>query len=178
MGQAIPLSLRHQIIELYTSGSRYASIAKTVGKSYDGVRKIVRQYKSYGIEGLRTNYKQDRAKQSDELLYRCGLWLKRHHPQWGAPLIRSILSNRYPTKSIPTVRTFQLWFKESKLNVSKSKIPKIKLNKSTEVHQTWQIDAKERFCIATGQQICWLNISDEYSRSLLDSRVFSPQTDQ
>jgi len=178
MGQALPLNLRQQIVTFHQSGLSYTSIAKATGKSYDGVRKIVRQYKSTGLAGLRTKYGQNRTIQSDKLVYRCALWLKRHHPQWGAPLIRSLLYNRYPTKAIPTIRTFQLWFRAQSLNRPKSTSPKLNISQNIEVHQTWQIDAKERFCIANGQRVCWLNISDEYSRSLLDSRVFPPQTNQ
>lgn len=178
MGQALPLSLRHQIIDLHLSGLNYSNIATAIGKSYDGVKKIVRQYKSKGLEGLKTNYVQSRQKQTEALIYRCAIHLKRRHRDWGAPLIRSILLKRYPNKKIPSTRTFQLWFKEQRLNQSKSKVPKVKANQSQQVHQTWQIDAKERFCLATGERICWLNISDEYSRSLLESRVFPPQTNQ
>lgn len=173
----MPLGLRHQIIQLQASGLSYASIASTVGRSYEGVRKIIRQYKAKGEEALKTKYAQSRARQCEELIYRCGIYLKRRHPQWGAPLIRNILCCRYPTKSIPTIRTFQLWFKKLQLTKAKSRIPKLLINQSKEVHQSWQIDAKERFCIANGQRVCWLNISDEYSRSLLESRVFPPQTD-
>jgi hypothetical protein len=178
MGQAITLGLRHEIIQLHSIGSTYASIASSVGKSYEGVRKIIRQYKSIGVEALKTKYQQSRDRQSDEVIYRCGVYLKRHHPQWGAPLIQNILCCRYPAKKIPTVRTFQLWFKALQLGGTKSSIPKLIANRSTDVHQIWQIDAKERFCIANGQRVCWLNISDEYSRSLLESRVFPPQANQ
>ena len=48
-----------------------------------------------------------------------------------------------------------------------TKIPRPKGDWAKKVHETWQIDAKERIVLADGSQGCWLTIIDEKSGATL-----------
>jgi hypothetical protein len=46
------------------------------------------------------------------------------------------------------------------------------IGRAREVHNIWQIDAKEKFKIATGEKHCYLTVVDEKSGSLLGAKSF------
>src|SRR3954469_11998320 len=87
MGGALPMHIRSLIIEQLTKeGSSMIAVSKEHGLSYSTIRKLWKGYKKEGTHGLKPHYERCGPQQpkSEGLIYRCALWLKRHHPNWGA----------------------------------------------------------------------------------------------
>src|SRR3954468_1574253 len=159
MGGALPMHIRSLIIEQLTKeGSSMIAVSKEHGLSYSTIRKLWKRYKQEGTHGLKPHYERCGPQQpkSEGLIYRCALWLKRHHPNWGAGMILVLLHNRYPQKSLPAERSLQYWFKARHLYPPKGLITAAASNtewSAASVHDTWQIDAKEKLHLgAKGEQ--------------------------
>lgn len=112
------------------------------------------------------------------LVYRAGTWLKRLHPDWGAPFIKLKLQERYPDEQLPHSRSMQRWFKKAGLNKVRGKIPRGERHWAGQVHETWQVDAKEQLVLSDGQKACYLTMVDEKSGGLLNARAFPPIQDK
>ena len=109
------------------------------------------------------------------LIYRAALWLKRCHPDWGAVLIQMSVQDRYKDVAVPSERTLQRWFKAKQLYKPKSRFPLLQSPPPAhQVHDTWQIDAKEKLHLGSGQKASYLSVVDEYSGALLKAAVFPP----
>ena len=176
MPVALADSIRRQIIEQVSRGCSLIEIAVNNRLSYSTVRKISKRFKQEGIQGLKPRY--DRCGRtitnSDKFFYRATGWLKRLHPDWGAALIRLIVQERYTDAFLATERTLQRWFKAQGLHRIKSRLPLPALIWAQQVHDVWQIDAKEQFHLASTQKACYLTIVDEKSGCLLKASVFPP----
>src|SRR4051812_39685075 len=108
MGGALEMHIRSLIIEQLSKGdSTMLAVSREHGLSYSTVRKLWKRYKAEGISGLKPHYEQcgSHHPKSEALIYRCALWLKRHHPNWGAAAIQVILHDGYPQTSLPSERT-------------------------------------------------------------------------
>jgi len=131
MGQAISITIRHQLVEANEKGQSYLQLSKQYKLSYNTVRNLCISYKRNGLSGLSTNYSNCGNKgviRSDSFIYRCSIWLKRLHPSWGADTIRAKLSLRYPDKKLPNSRTMHQWFVNKGLIVKKRNFSLIKDN--------------------------------------------------
>ena len=109
MGIALSLAKRQQIVKDWKSANNYAEVARKHKVAYHTVRTLCKRYAAEGKVGLQARYANCGPQdiQSDPLIHRAALWLKRLHPLWGAPLIRMKLQQRYPERTIPTARSFQ-----------------------------------------------------------------------
>lgn len=176
MGGALEMHIRSLIIEQLTKEScSMIAVCKEHGLSYSTVRRLWKRYKAEGISGLKPHYNQCGSHQpkGEALIYRCALWLKRHHPDWGAAAIGVVLHDHYPQTSLPSERTLQRWFSAQHLYPPKGLIAAAShLERATAVHDIWQVDAKEKLHLHSGQAACYLTIVDEYSGSLLKAVVF------
>jgi transposase len=177
MGGALPMHIRSLIIEALNKGNcTVLSVSRQQGLSYSTVRKLWKRYKAEGAAAIKPHYERCGPHQpkTEALIYRCALWLKRHHPGWGAALIRVIVQQRYSSTvtSLPSVRTLQCWFKAQHLYPPKGLLSAAEPSITTAVHDTWQIDAKEKLCLPSGQKACYLTVVDEHSGSLLKALVF------
>ena len=105
-------------------------------------------------------------------VYRGSKWLKRKHPKWGAPFIRTILKERYPKEEIPAVRTMQVWFRKAGLNHPRAYRKEPKVEKVEAVHDCWQIDAKENLKLADNSTACYLTVVDVKSGAVLETPLF------
>lgn len=126
MGQATSMTIRHQIVQANEDGVSYLQLSKQYGLSYNTVRNLCICYKQQGLSGLSTNYSNCGNKgeiRSDYFIYRCGTWLKRLHPSWGADTIRAKLLIRYPNKKLVNSRTMHQWFVNKGLIVKKTGFP-------------------------------------------------------
>lgn len=176
----VPLSMcvREQIIEQKNKGVSLRDIALHQHLSYCTVRNICKRYKTYGIQGLAADYKncgRSAASSSDELTYRAALWLKRLHPGWGAAFISLQLRQRYGQHAmLSSERTLQRWFKAKGLTKTKSQLCCSQPLWAKQEHEVWQIDAKEKLRLASGDKACYLTIVDEKSGCLLKTAVFPP----
>jgi len=180
MGQALSHDIRMSVITIRQSGKRFSEIAKDLSIGYSTCLNLWRRYQLKGEEGLRTNYKNCGPQSiiSERSIYKHSLKLKKEHAEWGAPYIITQLEDLFPQAILPTSRTLQRWFRKAGLNQPKSQLPSKADKWAKNVHQVWQIDAKERIDLPNGQQCCYLTTVDEKSGALLDAKVFSLPSDQ
>lgn len=182
MAQAISFTTRHQIVQLHLEGQQsLTKIAQRLGLNYYSVRQIWRHYRDQGDRGLEPKYGNcgPRKPYTSALVQRSACFLKYYHRAWGAPYIRALLKERFADRGlhIPTGRQMQRWFRKAGLKLPKSKRPKPVPKWAKSPLEALQIDAKEKVPIASGQRICWLTITDEFSNGLLTARAFPPQAD-
>ena len=171
MGQQIPYDIRKQIVQQHQAGLSLTHIASELPYSYDGVCKIWRRYLHFGWEGLASSYQKcGRPPVFDEAIKT--QILEHKNGDQGAPYIRSIMIEKYPDKRIPHERTIQRWWRSKGLNRPRGKRPKPTKTWTNLTHHTWQIDGKEQISLGTGAQVCWINIADEATGSLLQSSLF------
>jgi transposase len=176
MGCALPESVRRQIIEEQSKGMTLVDIAVQNQLSYSTVRNVYQRFKAGGLQGLAPHYERcgSTGPKSEPFIYRAAVWLKRHHQDWGAALIRIVLQERYADAVLPGERTFQRWFKARGVHKVKSHLAVSQPFWAHQVHEIWQIDAKEQLHLASGQRVCYLSIVDEKSGCLLKAFVFPP----
>ena len=178
MGRALPTWMRKRIIKEHQNGKSLTQITHEQTLSYATVRRCWQRYKQRGIDALAPDYancgKQQPGQQN--LIYRAARYLKFLHRAWGAPLIRLKLEARYPDEAMPSVRTFQRWFKKAGLTPRRKRLPEQRRCWAKTPHQIWQIDAKERLGLSSGEQACYLTIVDECSGALLEALVFPPRS--
>ena len=176
MTQVIPVPVRQEIVERHHRGETLTEIAQALSLSFWGVRRIWRQYQAAGADALALHYDQSgqRGYRYERLIYRAAIWLKRHHPKWGAGFIRVILQQRYPTHKLPHPRTLQRWFRQHQLNPQRVQRPAVIRERAARVHQIWQLDATSHLYLADGTPASWIALIDEYSGALLQSRAFPP----
>ena len=179
MGRFIEFHIREQIVKDCQGGMTLSEVSRKYSVGYNTVKQIYQRYKKEGIKGLTPRYGNcgKELPSGDNIIYRASCWLKRLHPPWGAPFILIKLKERYPDHQMPTARTLQRWFKLKDLNKSRDKIPNPRVHWAKEVHQTWQVDAKERIVLTDGSRGCWLTVVDEKSGATLATLVFPPQPD-
>jgi hypothetical protein len=180
MSLAIVKSVRECIILLSSKGLPRTEISKSVNVPYSSVLKIINRYKIDGLVGLETNYDRCGRTSPERILFfkRICLWLKRHHSEWGAPFIRMHMTQRYGSTGLPSIRQMQKWFKAAHLNKPRQLKGQPAIGSALEVHNIWQIDAKERFTLTAGQAANYLTIVDEKSGAWLEAPLFPLRTYQ
>ena len=112
--------------------------------------------------------------------YRFSIRLKKKYPEWGAPFILTLLAERYPNESFPSPRTLQKWFKKNHLQkppVVRPR-PQAQNQKVLNVHDCWQIDAKENIHLKDGTKACYLTTVDVKSGIALGTPLFSHRQNQ
>ena len=181
MGQAKPLDVRQKVVGLKESGKTHAYIAEALQISVGTVKNLWKRYQVGGESGLCAKYQGcgRRIGPKEETLFRFVRLVKHLHPTWGIPLIVLKISEKYPDLKLQSIRRYQ-----GRLLAASGKLPRAILpptpseDKARIAHDTWQIDAKERFCIQNGEEVCYLTIVDEGTGSLLAARAFPPCPDQ
>src|SRR5581483_8270481 len=176
MPQAIALPLREQIVILCQQGMQRTKIARQLGLSYGAVRRCWQRFCTEGARGLSPHYGQcgRQERRYPVPLQQTALTLKRDHPRWGAGLIRVELRQQFPKDRLPSVRSLQRWFAAAGLQPVRSQRPVCVSPRAKQVHEVWELDAKERMRLADGTPTCVLNVTDEASGALLDAQVFPP----
>jgi transposase len=170
MPRAIPGPLRRRIAELHSEGLSAPAIARALHLSPRSVRRLLRRLRQGGPAALGSAY------------HRCGrkpapspqaLDLRRAHPSWGAPYLRTVLAEGCD-QPLPCVRTLQRHFRSAGLQPAPAgRRPGTAYRRSQVCHEVWQLDACERIPLADGQEVSWLRVVDEHSGAFLQSRVFS-----
>ena len=176
MGRALNLAKRQQIVKDWLSDRNYTQVAKKHQVAYHTVRTLCKRYEAEGASGLQTRYANcgNKSIKSDPLLYRASLWLKRHHPNWGAPFIRMKLKERYEAQhKIPSERSLQVWFRLAGLSRPKTTEPRSSRCYASAVHEVWQMDGKEEQNLKDGEDVCWLTIADVHSGGLIAAPAFA-----
>jgi transposase len=177
MPSALSAALRRQVVQLYSKGHKLVDICEVLHLSYGTVCKICKRYRQGGAADLAAHYHNCGRKQAQAcgaLIQRAALWLKRLHPSWGAALILIKLKARYRHKAFPSERTLQRWFHQAGLYKAKTSFAAPKKQWAKRVHDCWQVDAKEKLHLSSGQKACYLTVVDEKSGCLLRAFVFPP----
>ena len=174
MGVSIPKVTRQGIALLIEEGVSKTDISKRMDIPYRSVLKISKRYEEKGQFGLDTLYHQcGRHEAATTYRFkRLSIWLKRLHNEWGAPIIRVVLTKRYPHEVVPCIRQMQKWFIKAHLNKPRQQKSQPFIGHALATHNIWQVDAKERFTLTQGQDANYLNIVDEYSGAWLEAPLF------
>jgi hypothetical protein len=178
MGIATSHELRHAVIKAYESDKNYASLSREFNLNYHTIRSLCMRYDIDGLSGILPRYHQSGQKVSalSETHYRLVRLVKHFHPSWGVGYVLHCLKMKYPSLVFQSERHYQrrlegLVFVEKTIRLPLSK----PIDRARTAHDTWQVDAKERFSIATGEKHCYLNITDEATGAILGVKAFPPQ---
>jgi transposase len=177
MPQAIPVPIRQKIVMRHEAGESLSKVASDMQLSYDTVRGIWRRYRDRGEKGLKPDYDQcgQKGPRAPKLVHRAAIWLKRAHPKWGATLIKLLIEDKWPTLPVPHERTLQRWFRAAGVNRrARRRLVGQNHARGKEVHEVWQMDAKEQVELADGSEVSWLTLSDEKSGAVIAGEVFFP----
>ena len=181
MGQAKSLSIRQEAILLKKAGRTNAQIAETLQVGLGTVKNLWKRYMAEGESGLSTLYSRcgRRCDSKGEIAFRLVRLLKHLHPPWGVPLIILKIEEKYPQVQLRSVRQYQRRLFEGSGKLPPPILPPpIVLDRARIAHDTWQIDAKERFSLLDGKEVCYLTISDEGTGAVLAAQAFPPGADR
>jgi hypothetical protein len=175
MPKPIAILEQQNIVERHEQGESLAAIGRHLGRPYRSVWNVWQRYCDTGrIESHYRNCGRRGQISFTGRVYRGALMLRRLHPSWGAPLIRSLLGQKWADEPLPTVRTLQYWFRQKGLNQSpRHRQPVAPVRRGEAVHEVWALDSKEKIQLANGQAVSWLTLSDEKSGVVL-AGTFSP----
>ena len=177
MPRAHPTAIRHQILGLRSQGLSLVQIASQLLLPYSSVRRLCRRHRDDPARPLNPDYSRcgRRHTAATEALFQAACALKRNHPTWGAGIIRVQLSEQYPGQAMPSVRALQQAFRRAGVNRPRPPRPSTPATpRATVPHQIWEVDAKERVRLASGQRVSWLAFTDEASGALLATPLFPP----
>lgn len=175
--QAKDAELRLKIVRGKQKGLTYAELSRRFGVNYHTVRTLWLRYEAQGEVGLRPNYSQcgRRIDPTFERTFRLVRLVKQMHPLWGIAYIVARIGEQYPDLALQSVRHYQ-----RRLKQSSGKLPKVTLpkkpdrNRPRQAHDEWEIDAKERLKLTSGQAACFLNITDAKTNAILKAKAFPP----
>jgi transposase len=179
MGQATSHEVRHAVVKAYAADKNYSSLSRQFNLSYDTVRTLCKRYELEGSKGLLSKYAScgKKVEAQAEKHYRLVRLIKSLHPTWGVPYILHQLEKKYPDLVFQTERHYQRRLEKAGFYDKPIKLPPSKpLDRARTAHETWQIDAKERFLILSGEYCCYLNITDEATGSMLAVKAFPPRS--
>ncbi len=179
MGSPLSPLVKHQILSKRQSGQSLHSISKEAGVSYAAAWSLWDRFQKEGQSALKPRYENNGRKGPgrDCLFFRAACWLKRRHPDWGAPVVHTILKRRYGDGGLASIRQLNRWFEKAGLSSRGTKMPENCKQWAREVHDTWQMDAKEQVRMDCGLEVCWLSIVDERSGGLIAAPPFPPRAD-
>jgi hypothetical protein len=97
---------------------------------------------------------------------------RRKHPPWGAGIILVILAEDHPAWELPSARTAQRWLRQAGLAPApRGRRPGVNPDRATTPHAVSQMDAAACIRLATGEQVWWLRIVDEFNGAVLQTTV-------
>jgi transposase len=180
MARAHELEKRLSFVKLLQTGQSLLKISQSLQISYDTAWRWSKQYQKDNLKSLQPGYETcgNRNKKISERIRRSALWLKRLHRNWGATYIWVILHKRYPQEALGSARQLGRYFAQAGFSKISSKKPKATKDWARQVHECWQVDAKEQQHLADGQQICWLTFTDERTSATFAAEAFPPQPHQ
>lgn len=176
MSAPISIAIRKNIVVRYKNGERISCLARAYKVSRGSIYSFIKMAQSEATQSLEPQYDNcgKVRPQENQFVFRAVRCLRTWHPSWGAEKIRAEILGMRPQLKLPHYRTFNRWFHwNNQIEVFlKSTLPKSIPKRAKRLHEGWQIDAKEEMVIADGSQHCWLNITDEYSGTVIDPIVF------
>ena len=177
MPKAISAGIRQSILAQYEAGVGISRLSAQFEVSRGSIHTLVQRHKSSGGLGVKPLYGHcgKQRPNGQTLVFRAVRCLKTWHPAWGANKIHAEIKRSRPGWTLPSIRTFYRWCRWLQPLAQKSKLPEASRRWAKQLHEGWQIDAKEEMLTADGARQCWLNIVDEHSGTVIDPPVFPPQ---
>lgn len=175
MPAALAVPLREQMVQLHEQGHRLVEIAQQLNVRYSTLCRWWQRYGKEGAAGLTPRY--DRCGPQgprDPPVQQAALALRRAHPTWGAGRIRVELVRQFPDRALPQVRAIQRWFRAAGLQPVRAQRPPVQRPRGKQVHEVWEVDAKEQLRLADGSGSSVLSAVDEASGALLEATPFPP----
>jgi transposase len=177
MPRAIPVPVRRLLWQRAQQGQSTQALADAFGLSPRTVRSLCRRFRLRGAEAIAPDYRPPppppHAKPTDCVEAVCQT--RRAHPSWGAGLILVILREQQPEQIWPSERTAQRWLHQAGLGPApKGRRPGTNTTRATAPHEVWQMDGAECIGLASGQQVCWLRVVDEFTGAALRTTLFPP----
>jgi putative transposase len=162
------------------SGEKMAVVCREFGISRVTGYKIWNRYHEYGSKGI---YDQSRAPHQhpnqtpfeiENLIVR----LKKEKPNWGAPKIREIINNKYPSIKLPATSTVHSILDRHELvqkrrTRSKFKATASYLSNPKEPNDLWCTDFKGQFRLGNKNYCYPLTLTDAVSRFLISCEALS-----
>ncbi len=110
MGRAVSVPQRRAIFERSQRGRRTEQIAADRGLPSQAVRTLIRRFRCRGAAGIppgSDHCGSHQTHRADPERIAVAPGLRRAHPTWGAGLIRVLLAEHHPGRSIPSERALQ-----------------------------------------------------------------------
>ncbi|MFH1493619.1 MAG: IS481 family transposase [Pseudomonadota bacterium] len=162
------------------SGERMSDLCKEFGISRVTGYKIWNRYHEYGFKAI---HDQSRAPHKhpnqtpfevENLIVR----LKRERPSWGAPKIREIIFNKYPSIKIPATSTVHSILDRHELVKKRRERSRFKamasyLSAPRQPNDLWCVDFKGQFRMGNKNYCYPLTLSDFVSRFLISCEALS-----
>ena len=177
MPRALTFATRQDIIQRYTRGQSLTAIAAELHLPHVTVRHIWRTYRDGGDDALAPRYHAcgSATPTHPQAVAHEACGLKRHHPTWGAGRIRLELLGQFPPEQVPSPRVLQRAFQQAGVHRPRRlHRPRLPLIRAQVPHEVWQVDAVEKAQLATGAEVSWLTVTDEYSGAWLAAELSPP----
>ncbi len=174
---AIARPIREEIVRRCQQGVPLKTVAEELGLSYRTVRRLWRRYRQQALLGLEPAYARcgRRGLHFDRAMYQATVDLKGKHARWGSGLILLQLGEQFQGQILPSERTISRWLKGAGLQPMRGRRPKTaERRRGGQVHEVWQVDAKEQIVLGDGQGCCQLSVVDEASGAALGAVPFPP----
>jgi hypothetical protein len=174
MPRPTPVPVRRAILSRWRAGDDAARIAEALDVPARTVRHLIRRLREHGEEALTPRYR--RGPSPPDPVRGAALALRREHPRWGGPFIRSLLLRDHPAAAVPSARALQRLFRSHGLGgPPRPEVPAAPAGRAGRPHEVWQMDASEEIPLAAGGAASWLRVVDEFSGAALMTRVFPPR---
>lgn len=171
---------RMKFIGRLLSGEKMAPLCKEFGISRVTGHKIWNRYQQDGSRGL---YNRSRAphKHPNQVPYEIEqliVRLKKEKPKWGAPKIRELVRNKYPTIKLPAISTVHCILDRHGLVIPYKREEKYHiragyLSTPKEPNDLWCTDFKGQFRMGNKEYCYPLTLSDFVSRFVISCEALS-----
>jgi hypothetical protein len=173
-----PLPRRRAIWRRHRRGETATASAQALGLPPRTVRQLVHHGRRRSDPALAAAYPHGGRVRADTVprLQDRALALRREHPPWGAGFIRVLRGRQACAASLPTERTLQRWFRGAGLGPApQGPRPAAAPARARQPPEVWQVDAKERVRLRSGQPLSWLRVVAECRGAVLWTAVFPPR---
>ena len=168
------MSERIKFISRLLDGEKMSDLCREFEISRKTGYKILNRYKSEGLYGLSNKSRRpfNRPNQTHPLIEKMIVELRKAHPSWGAPKLKSYLERKNLSMTFPAISTVHSILERNNLIEKKKRRNKYRstgtnLRQANEANDLWCADFKGQFKLGN-QKYCYpLTITDQYSRFLI-----------
>ena len=169
------VSERVQFISRLLNDEKMSDLCREFKISRKTGYKIFNRYVEEGVTGLKDQCRRPkkRPNETSRAVTELIVELRKDHPTWGAPKIKSVLETRHSKSQIPACSTIHMILKRHDLVISKKRRTIYKsagtdLQEVTQPNQLWCTDYKGQFRMQNVQYCYPLTITDQHSRFLIE----------